>query len=568
MCAAALLDAMRRGELDRTPKPGHPLDILAQQIVAACVPETWDGRPALRDVPPRVALPRSRARGLRRDGRAPHGRALRAAASRRRERTACARRSARASPRSPRAARSPTPGSTAWCSSPRASRSARSTRTSRSSRTSATSSSSATLVADPQGRAGHRARRRRARRAADDAVLARRGAGAHAASCRRRSPASGERGRDPHWVDRARSGFGPRPRAARRLPRGGRADARRDPDARARRARALLRRVGRHAARPARAVRRPHQPRVGAGAAQALLPRLRLRAAGRRQRRGDRALARAAAQLPARGRVRLPAPRDRARPARAGAARRPDVRHALALERDARAAPVAHRRTAASACRRRCCACAPRTCWSQAFPQVLACPETLPPGEHAGALGAPDRAPDDRGLPERGDGRRGLPRRAARICAPGASEKRRRRHDRAVGVRARDPQRDALRVPRRRAARGAPHAGGGVAAHARPEDRPTRSARSTPTRSRACATRRGPSPRAPRSCTKRCCGWATSPSARRGRRAGRMARRAARGPGASFARTPSGAVRWRAVEASTRSRRACCAAGSRRSARS
>jgi ATP-dependent Lhr-like helicase len=40
--ATALLDAIRHGELDRTPQPGHPLDILAQQIVASCVPETWD----------------------------------------------------------------------------------------------------------------------------------------------------------------------------------------------------------------------------------------------------------------------------------------------------------------------------------------------------------------------------------------------------------------------------------------------------------------------------------------------------------------------------------------------
>ncbi|HJQ98095.1 MAG TPA: DEAD/DEAH box helicase, partial [Candidatus Polarisedimenticolaceae bacterium] len=40
--ATALLDSIRRGELDRTPQPGHPLDILAQQIVASCVPETWD----------------------------------------------------------------------------------------------------------------------------------------------------------------------------------------------------------------------------------------------------------------------------------------------------------------------------------------------------------------------------------------------------------------------------------------------------------------------------------------------------------------------------------------------
>ncbi len=42
VCATALLDAARRGELDRTPQPGRPLDILGQQIVAACVPETWD----------------------------------------------------------------------------------------------------------------------------------------------------------------------------------------------------------------------------------------------------------------------------------------------------------------------------------------------------------------------------------------------------------------------------------------------------------------------------------------------------------------------------------------------
>jgi ATP-dependent Lhr-like helicase len=42
--AAALLRAAARGELDRTPQPTAPLDILAQQIVAACVgagPEGW-----------------------------------------------------------------------------------------------------------------------------------------------------------------------------------------------------------------------------------------------------------------------------------------------------------------------------------------------------------------------------------------------------------------------------------------------------------------------------------------------------------------------------------------------
>ena len=34
--------SVREGELDRTLQPEKPLDILAQQIVAACVQETWD----------------------------------------------------------------------------------------------------------------------------------------------------------------------------------------------------------------------------------------------------------------------------------------------------------------------------------------------------------------------------------------------------------------------------------------------------------------------------------------------------------------------------------------------
>jgi ATP-dependent helicase Lhr and Lhr-like helicase len=39
--AAALLRARRLSLLDRTPQPSAPLDILAQQLVAFCVPETW-----------------------------------------------------------------------------------------------------------------------------------------------------------------------------------------------------------------------------------------------------------------------------------------------------------------------------------------------------------------------------------------------------------------------------------------------------------------------------------------------------------------------------------------------
>jgi ATP-dependent Lhr-like helicase len=40
--ASALLDAVRSGDLDRTPMPRRSLDILAQQIVASCVAETWE----------------------------------------------------------------------------------------------------------------------------------------------------------------------------------------------------------------------------------------------------------------------------------------------------------------------------------------------------------------------------------------------------------------------------------------------------------------------------------------------------------------------------------------------
>jgi ATP-dependent Lhr-like helicase len=43
--AAALLRCVRAGILDRTPQPPRPLDILAQQIVASCVGQTWDEGP-------------------------------------------------------------------------------------------------------------------------------------------------------------------------------------------------------------------------------------------------------------------------------------------------------------------------------------------------------------------------------------------------------------------------------------------------------------------------------------------------------------------------------------------
>ena len=44
MEGAALLRCIKGAVLDRTPIPPRPLDILAQQIVASCVPEAWDER--------------------------------------------------------------------------------------------------------------------------------------------------------------------------------------------------------------------------------------------------------------------------------------------------------------------------------------------------------------------------------------------------------------------------------------------------------------------------------------------------------------------------------------------
>ena len=217
---------------------------------------------------------------------------------------------------------------------------------------------------------GDRARRRREGRAADDPVLARRSAGAQ-----RRAVARGQRPARRASIDgssdadaRSRDAIewlidetGPRRRTppSRSSPTSPTAArARRHADAGHARARAVLRRIGRHAARAARAVRQPHQQGVGPGAAQALLPAVQLRAAGGGDRRRAAAVARAAALVPARGRVPLSAPDDGARRARAGVARRAGVQDALALEHDHLAGRAA--RSAADArCRRSSSGCWP-----------------------------------------------------------------------------------------------------------------------------------------------------------------------------------------------------------------
>ena len=55
-CAALVL-AIRRGELDRLIVPEAPLDVLAQQIVAMCAAEDWDEADAIRHDSPRVSVP-------------------------------------------------------------------------------------------------------------------------------------------------------------------------------------------------------------------------------------------------------------------------------------------------------------------------------------------------------------------------------------------------------------------------------------------------------------------------------------------------------------------------------
>ena len=160
----------------------------------------------------------------------------------------------------------------------------------------------------------------------------------------RRSRRLGQ-GRRHRGCDRdARRAHRPRRRRGapdRRAHRARRRRARRRADAGPDRPRALLRRLGRHAARRPLALRQPPQPRLGPGAAKALLPALQRRAAGGGDRGRDRRLALDQPQLPARRGRALSPFGDGAERARAGAPRRAALRRALALERDDGARPAA-----------------------------------------------------------------------------------------------------------------------------------------------------------------------------------------------------------------------------------
>ena len=252
------------------------------------------------------------------------------------------------------------------------------------------------------------------------------------------------------------------------------------------------------------------------------------------------------AQLRARRRAALPAFGERARRADPGAARRADVHDALALgcRRRAGAAALPRRQEGAAAAR----AHGTRRTWSpRCFPTSSPAPRISPASARSPTIRWSIRrsrdclheAMDIEGLERLLARHRGRRRRG-----------RRPRPDRALAARARGAVGAALRLPRRRAARGAAHPGGDGAPLARPEER----RRPRPARSRGdrAGARRGLAGRrtTPTSCTTRCSGSASSPRRDRASRAGlgRMARRAGARAGASRGCSTAGATLWIAAE--------------------
>ena len=224
----------------------------------------------------------------------------------------CAAARARGSPRSRRAARSPRPATTAWSPSPTTRSSARSTRTGPSSRWRATSSCSARTRGRSAGsRPGVVRVRDAGDAAADRPVLDGRGAGAHRRAVGRgvgaappRSTSSSRAGDPDGAAHVARS----RPRASTPTPPTmivdylavGRAVLGVMPTLEHLVLERFFDDTGGMQLVLHSPLRRPHQPRARARAAQEVLPHVQLRAAGRRHRRRGRALARPAPQLPAR----------------------------------------------------------------------------------------------------------------------------------------------------------------------------------------------------------------------------------------------------------------------------
>ena len=347
---AALLDCVRRGELDALRDPEAPLDVLAQQIVAETASREWD-EDALFALVRRAwpyarlsredfdAVVRMLAEGFttRRGPRA--GYVHRDAVHQRLRERRGARMTALMS-----GGTIPDTGDYAVILEPRgAQRSAPSTRISRSRAWPATCSSSATpaTASCASSRAACASRTRKGQppnipfwlgeapgrsdelsrgvsRLREEVARAwtRAAAGAAQPRLARRDAAKSSRlsrsyrdgARRCHaWLidevgivpkprtNSSTTSPAPRPRSARM------------PTQSAHRARALLRRIRRHPAGDPHAVRQPPQPRLGPGAAQALLPQVQLRTAGRGDRGRDRAVAVDQPQLPAGGGRALPA---------------------------------------------------------------------------------------------------------------------------------------------------------------------------------------------------------------------------------------------------------------------
>ena len=208
---------------------------------------------------------------------------------------------------------------------------------------------------------------------------------------------------------------------------------------------ALLRRGGRHAVGHSFAPGQPHQPRLGAGAAQTVLRWVQCRATGVCDRRGDQHLVDSSALLPRGRRLPVREAGDGPRDAAASGDARADLPAALAVDRLPRARPAAPRgrqaragRDSAHAFRR-----PPRGC----LPRGGSVPGQRAGGRRYRAAGPPLGVRDGPRLPDRGARPRGAPR-------PAWPDRARRdrglraRHGAAVGILAPDTERDALRVPR------------------------------------------------------------------------------------------------------------------------
>ncbi len=212
-------------------------------------------------------------------------------------------------------------------------------------------------------------------------------------------------------------------------------------DRRHRRGRAVLRRRRRDAARPALAVRCPHQSGVGSGAAQALLPVVQFRAPGGRNRQRHRHFAERPAQLSAGARLQVPEQGDGRGGADAGDAARADVRGAMAMEHVARAGRAAVRRRPQGAAADS--AHARRRPARRGFSR----PGGVP-GEHRRRHShsrSSARQRDDQGLPARSDGPRRLE--AARGAHRHAASSRPSRSTRRSPRRSRTKSSTRIRTP-------------------------------------------------------------------------------------------------------------------------